>query len=65
MLFDSEFALRTYILNRPKKLNALDDDMLHTLRPKIEVRTMNVEFSTYVLPAGLIRNGVSPSFVGL
>ncbi|KAJ7137776.1 3-hydroxyisobutyryl-CoA hydrolase [Mycena epipterygia] len=34
--FESTLALRTYALNRPKKLNALDDDMLNLLRPKIE-----------------------------
>ncbi|PPQ93242.1 hypothetical protein CVT25_015240 [Psilocybe cyanescens] len=36
VLFESNSSLRTYILNRPSKLNALDDTMLSTLRPKIE-----------------------------
>ncbi|KAH9483961.1 3-hydroxyisobutyryl-CoA hydrolase, mitochondrial [Psilocybe cubensis] len=36
VLFESNSSLRTYILNRPKKLNALDDTMLSALRPKIE-----------------------------
>ena len=35
--FESNMALRTYVLNRPKKLNALDETMLGLLRPQIEV----------------------------
>ena len=35
--FESVSALRTFTLNRPKKLNALDEQMLSILRPKIEV----------------------------
>lgn len=35
--FESNSSLRTYILNRPSKLNALDEPMLSALRPKIEV----------------------------
>jgi hypothetical protein len=35
--FESNSSLRTYILNRPLKLNALDEPMLSALRPKIEV----------------------------
>ncbi|KAH6918437.1 3-hydroxyisobutyryl-coenzyme A hydrolase isoform 1 [Coprinopsis sp. MPI-PUGE-AT-0042] len=34
--FESNNALRKYVLNRPEKLNALDDSMLKLLRPKIE-----------------------------
>lgn len=37
MLFESNLATRTYILNRPLKLNALNGEMLQMLRPKIEV----------------------------
>ena len=35
--FESRGSSRSYILNRPAKLNALDDNMLQLLRPKIEV----------------------------
>lgn len=38
VLFESNLSVRTYILNRPKKLNALDEPMLNILKPKIEVR---------------------------
>lgn len=38
VLFESNLAVRTYILNRPLKLNALNEPMLSLLRPKIEVR---------------------------
>jgi 3-hydroxyisobutyryl-CoA hydrolase len=38
VLFESNLAVRTYILNRPRKLNALNEPMLSLLRPKIEVR---------------------------
>nr|GAT43818.1 3-hydroxyisobutyryl-CoA hydrolase [Mycena chlorophos] len=34
--FESTLGMRNYILNRPKKLNALNDEMLDILRPKIE-----------------------------
>lgn len=37
VMFESNLALRTYVLNRPQKLNALDEPMLGMLRPKIEV----------------------------
>jgi len=37
VLFESNLATRLYALNRPDKLNALDENMLSLLRPKIEV----------------------------
>lgn len=37
VLFESHSSLRKFTLNRPKKLNALDEPMLALLRPKIEV----------------------------
>lgn len=36
VLFESNNGLRTYVLNRPKKLNALDTPTLNLLRPRIE-----------------------------
>ncbi|KAK0482534.1 hypothetical protein IW261DRAFT_1036985 [Armillaria novae-zelandiae] len=38
--FESLSELRAYTLNRPEKLNALDEQMLGLLRPKIEVDTL-------------------------
>ncbi|PAV23801.1 3-hydroxyisobutyryl-coenzyme A hydrolase isoform 1 [Pyrrhoderma noxium] len=35
ILFESSGSLRRYILNRPKKHNALDGDMIAELRPKL------------------------------
>ncbi|TDL24923.1 3-hydroxyisobutyryl-coenzyme A hydrolase [Rickenella mellea] len=36
VLFETNLASRTYILNREKKLNALNEDMLSLLRPVIQ-----------------------------
>lgn len=36
-MFESNGSVRSYILNRPKKLNALDATMLGLLKPKIQV----------------------------
>ncbi|KAL5490032.1 EHD3 [Sanghuangporus weigelae] len=36
VLFESDGPLRRYILNRPKKHNALDSEMINFLRPKIQ-----------------------------
>lgn len=38
VLFESNGATRTYILNRPRKLNALNADMLKLIGPQLEVR---------------------------
>jgi 3-hydroxyisobutyryl-CoA hydrolase len=38
VLFESNGSVRSYILNRPLKLNALDMTMLGLLKPKIQVR---------------------------
>ncbi|OSD08546.1 3-hydroxyisobutyryl-coenzyme A hydrolase [Trametes coccinea BRFM310] len=36
VLFEANGHVRTYVLNRPKKLNALNEPMLSLLRPQIE-----------------------------
>jgi hypothetical protein len=38
VLFESNGATRTYVLNRASKLNALNSDMLKLMRPQLEVR---------------------------
>jgi len=38
VLFESNGATRTYVLNRPSKLNALNADMLKLMGPQLEVR---------------------------
>ncbi|KAJ6525498.1 3-hydroxyisobutyryl-coenzyme A hydrolase isoform 1 [Mycena vulgaris] len=52
--FESTGSLRTYTLNRPKKLNALNDDMLNILRPKIE-EWDNAELCNVIAGAGVGR----------
>ncbi|TFK76353.1 3-hydroxyisobutyryl-CoA hydrolase [Pluteus cervinus] len=54
--FESNRALRTYILNRPTKLNALDESMLSLLRPKIE------EWSSSDLCGTILGTGVGRAF---
>ncbi|KAF8201787.1 3-hydroxyisobutyryl-CoA hydrolase [Pholiota molesta] len=56
VLFESNGSLRTYILNRPEKLNALDENMLNTLRPKIE------EWSASDLCGTIVGRGVGRAF---
>jgi 3-hydroxyisobutyryl-CoA hydrolase len=54
--FESNSSLRTYILNRPAKLNALDDEMLSALRPKIE------EWSASDLCGTIVGRGTGRAF---
>lgn len=59
MLFESNGSVRSYILNRPKKLNALDITMLGLLKPKIKVGNIAPGFT---LHAEIILEGVEPVF---
>ncbi|KAF8892439.1 3-hydroxyisobutyryl-CoA hydrolase [Infundibulicybe gibba] len=56
VMFESHLAVRTYILNRPKKLNALDETMLSILRPKIE------EWSASELCGTIVGTGTGRAF---
>ncbi|KAJ7149342.1 3-hydroxyisobutyryl-coenzyme A hydrolase isoform 1 [Mycena filopes] len=49
--FESTLGLRTYVLNRPAKLNALNDEMLDLLHPKIE-EWDNAELVTVIAGSG-------------
>jgi hypothetical protein len=37
VLFQSNGCARTYVLNRAKKLNALNSEMINALRPQLDV----------------------------
>ena len=37
VLFQSNGCARTYVLNRAKKLNALNSEMINSLRPQLNV----------------------------
>ncbi|KAF8205722.1 3-hydroxyisobutyryl-CoA hydrolase [Mycena galopus ATCC 62051] len=52
--FESTLGLRTFALNRPKKLNALNDEMLNLLRPKIE-EWDNAELAQVIVGTGVGR----------
>ncbi|KAF7363859.1 3-hydroxyisobutyryl-CoA hydrolase, mitochondrial [Mycena sanguinolenta] len=54
--FESTLGLRTYALNRPKKLNALNDEMLSLLHPKIE------EWDKAELAQVIVGTGVGRAF---
>ncbi|KAG6877739.1 hypothetical protein C0993_004556 [Termitomyces sp. T159_Od127] len=56
VLFESNLAVRTYILNRPQVRNVLDEPMLALLRPKIE------EWSTSDLCQTIVGTSVAPKF---
>jgi len=56
VLFESDGSLRKYTLNRPLKLNALDEPMLSLLRPKIE------EWSASNLCGTIVGVGVGRAF---
>jgi len=54
--FESTSALRRYVLNRPSKLNALNEPMLTLLRPKIE------EWNNSDLCNAILGTGVGRAF---
>ncbi|KAI0664689.1 3-hydroxyisobutyryl-coenzyme A hydrolase [Cubamyces menziesii] len=56
VLFESNGAVRTYVLNRPKKLNALNEPMLNLLRPQIE------EWSQGKLAKVIVGRGIGRAF---
>ncbi|KAG5731821.1 hypothetical protein E4T56_gene3 [Termitomyces sp. T112] len=56
VLFKSDLAVRTYILNRPSVSNTLDEPMLTLLRPKIE------EWSTSDLCRTIVGTSVGGAF---
>ncbi|KAI8989733.1 3-hydroxyisobutyryl-coenzyme A hydrolase [Trametes punicea] len=56
VLFESSGHIRTYVLNRPKKLNALNEPMLNLLRPQIE------EWSQGDLAKVIVGRGVGRAF---
>jgi len=51
VLFEENGSVRRYILNRPKKLNALDEPMINLLRPKLE-QWENSELCRIVIGTG-------------
>ncbi|KAI0636671.1 3-hydroxyisobutyryl-coenzyme A hydrolase [Trametes polyzona] len=56
VLFEASGLVRTYVLNRPKKLNALNEPMLNLLRPQIE------EWSQGDLAQVIVGRGVGRAF---
>ncbi|KAF9013952.1 3-hydroxyisobutyryl-CoA hydrolase [Cyathus striatus] len=56
VVFESNGGLRQYILNRPGKLNALDEQMLKLLRPKIE------EWSESDICHAIVASGIGRAF---
>ncbi|KAI0784365.1 3-hydroxyisobutyryl-coenzyme A hydrolase [Abortiporus biennis] len=56
VLFESVGQIRKYILNRPKKLNALDEPMINILRPQVEA------WSKSELNKVLVGTGVGRAF---
>jgi hypothetical protein len=57
VLFESNGSVRSYTLNRPQKLNALDKNMLGLLKPKIEVGRVACAYITCseATPVGMER----------
>ncbi|KAI0647366.1 3-hydroxyisobutyryl-coenzyme A hydrolase [Trametes meyenii] len=56
VIFESGGPTRTYVLNRPEKLNALNEPMLNLLRPQIE------EWSQSELAKIIVGRGVGRAF---
>jgi hypothetical protein len=53
VLFKSEFAARTFVLNKPSVLNALNHDMIKMIKAKVDVSFILICSSSSICYAGL------------
>lgn len=59
VLFESAYSTRTFILNKPKAYNALDQDMINLITPKVAVRHFRLCSLWFVILTSKTRNGTS------